>query len=85
MRQNFIIIPTLSRFKKKVSSLMTAVSELKKENLVSSDCANIVEETFYRVFMSFKELIKRSVTQKTNPGAHPKELPSIRHGPEILL
>ena len=37
------------RLNKKVSSLMTVVSELKKENLVSSDCANILEKTFYGV------------------------------------
>ena len=52
---------------------MTVVSELKKENLVSSDCANILEKTFSRVT---KELMKRLVTQKKkkNPGAYPKEL-----------
>ena len=62
-----------SRLKKKVRSLTSVVSELKKENLVSSDCASILERTFSGVP---KELMKRLVTQKKkkNPGAYPKEL-----------
>ena len=61
------------RLKKKVSSLTTVVSELKKENLVSKDCASILERTFSGVT---RELMKRLVTQKKkkNPGAYPKEL-----------
>ena len=49
------------RLKKKVSSLNSVVSDLKKENLVSSDCASILERTFSGVP---KELMKRLVTQK---------------------
>ena len=61
------------RYKKKVQSLTSVVSELKKEKLVSSDCASILETTFSGVP---KELMKRLVTQKKkkNPGAYPKEL-----------
>ncbi len=61
------------RLKRKVNSLTSVVSELKKEKLVSSDCASILETTFSGVP---KELMKRLVTQKKkkNPGAYPKEL-----------
>ena len=61
-----------SRLKKKVDSL-TSVSALKKENLISSECATMLETTFSGVP---KELMKRLVTQKKkkNPGAYPKEL-----------
>ena len=64
------------RLKKKVNSLTSVVSELKKEKLVSSDCASILETTFSGVP---KELMKRLVTQKKkkNPGAYPKELRSF--------
>ena len=61
------------RMKRKVNSLTSVVSELKKEKLVSSDCASILETTFSGVP---KELMKRLVTQKKkkNPGAYPEEL-----------
>ena len=64
------------RLKRKVNSLTSVVSELKKEKLVSSDCASILETTFSGVP---KELMKRLVTQKKkkNPGAYPKELRSF--------
>ena len=59
--------------KRKVSSLASVVNELQKEQLISSDCASILETTFSGVP---KELMKRLVTQqeKKNPGAYPKEL-----------
>ena len=62
-----------SRLKKKVDSLTSVVSALKKENLISSECATMLETTFSGVP---KELMKRLVTQKKkkNPGAYPKEL-----------
>ena len=62
-----------SRLKKKFDSLMSVVSALKKENLISSECATMLETTFSAVP---KELMKRLVTQKKkkNPGAYPKEL-----------
>ena len=62
-----------SRLKKKVDSRTSVVSALKKENLISSECATMLETTFSGVP---KELMKRLVTQKKkkNPGAYPKEL-----------
>ena len=62
-----------SRLKKKVDSLTSVVSALKKENLISSECATMQETTFSAVP---KELMKKLVTQKKkkNPGAYPKEL-----------
>ena len=61
------------RLKRKVQSLTSMVSELQEKNLISSDCASLLETTFSGVP---KELIKRLVTQKKkmNPGAYPKEL-----------
>ncbi len=57
-----------------MNSLTSVVSESKKEKLVSSDCASILETTFSGVP---KELMKRLVTQKKNAGAYPKELRSF--------
>ena len=71
-----------SRLKKKVDSLTSVVSALKKENLISSECATMLETTFSGVP---KELMKRLVTQKKNPGAYPKELRYICHDPKVLL
>ena len=61
------------QLKKKVESLTSVVSELKKKKLVSGDCASILETTFSGVP---KELMKRLVTQKKkkNAGAYPLEL-----------
>ncbi|CAB3982964.1 thap domain-containing 9 [Paramuricea clavata] len=65
-----------NRIKRKVNSLTSVVSELKKEKLVSNDCASILETTFSEVP---KELMKRLVTQKKkkNPGLpHPSVISS---------
>ncbi len=51
--------------------MTSVVSELKKEKLVSCDCASILETTFSG---APKELMKRLVMQKKNPGAYSKEL-----------
>ena len=51
----------VSRLKKKVDSLTSVVSVLKKENLTSSECATMLETTFSAVP---KELMKRLMTQK---------------------
>ena len=63
----------MHRLKRKVQSLALVVSELRKKNLISSDCASLLETTFSGVP---RELMKRLVTQKKkkNPGAYPKEL-----------
>ena len=57
----------------RVSTLSTVVSKLEKQNLISSDCATILETTFSGVT---KGLMKRLVTQKKkkNVEAYPDEL-----------
>ncbi len=64
------------RYRQKVSTLNSVVSELKEKNLINSDCASMLETTFSGVS---KELMKRLVTQKKgeNPGAYPLELRSF--------
>ena len=54
-------------------NLLTLVSEQKKDKLVSSDCASILETTFSGVP---KELLKRLVMQKEkkNPDKYLKKL-----------
>ena len=47
------------------------VDELKANNLVSGGCAELLEATFSSVP---RELIKRLVSEKANPGAYPPEL-----------
>ena len=66
----------VGRYREKVSTLNSVVSELKEKNLINSDCANMLETTFSGVS---KELMKRLVTQKKgkNPGAYPLELRSF--------
>ncbi|CAB4041035.1 THAP domain-containing 9, partial, partial [Paramuricea clavata] len=66
----------LRRYRGKVSTLTTVVSELKEQNLINNDCATILETTFSGVS---RELMKRLVTQKVkkNPGAYPPELRSF--------
>ena len=64
------------RYRNKVSTLASVVSELKEKNLIGNDCATMLETTFSGVP---KELMKRLVTQKKskNPGAYPLELRSF--------
>jgi hypothetical protein len=66
----------LRRYREKVSTLTTVVSELKEQNLINNDCATILETTFSGIS---RELMKRLVTQKVkkNPGAYPPELRSF--------
>ena len=64
------------RLKRKVESLEGVVKELKRRNLVSEECASILENTYAGVP---KEIMKRIVLQKKkkNPGAYPSELRSF--------
>ena len=64
------------RLNKKVTSLQTVVNELKSENMISDDCASMLETTFSGVPL---EIMKRIVThkKKKNPGAYPPELRSF--------
>ena len=64
------------RLKRKVKSLEGVVEELKRRNLVSDECASILENTYAGVP---KEIMKRIVLQKKkkNPGAYPSELRSF--------
>ena len=64
------------RLKKKVKSLESVVQELKSRNLVSDECAEILENTYAQVP---KEIMKRIILQKKNknPGAYPPELRSF--------
>ena len=61
------------KLKRKVTSLTAVVGNLRKKNLISANCASMLETTFSGVT---KELMKRLVTQKKkkNAGAYPKEL-----------
>lgn len=63
----------LRRNLKQPESLETVVKELKKRNLVSDECAEILENTYSVVP---KEMMKRIVLQKKkkNPGAYLPEL-----------
>ena len=64
------------RLKKKVKSLESVVQELKSRNLVSDECAEILENTCAEVP---KEIMKRIILQKKNknPGAYPPQLRSF--------
>ena len=64
------------RLKIKVKSLESVVQELKSRNLVSDECAEILENTYAEVP---KEIMKRIILQKKNksPGAYPPELTSF--------
>lgn len=63
----------IKRIRRKVKSLQSVVDELRNKNLVSDDCATILENTFSGVS---QELMSRIVTQqkKKNPGAYTPEL-----------
>ena len=73
-----------SRLKKKVDSLTSVVSALKKENLISSECATMLETTFSGVP---KELMQRLVTQKKKKKSRcvSKRVAYISHDPKVLL
>ena len=58
-----------SRLKKKVDSLISVVTSLKENHLVSSACADVLETTFAA---ASRDLMKRIVSQNVNkkPGAY---------------
>ena len=64
------------RLRKKVKTLETVVKELKRRDLVSDECAEILEATYSGVP---NEIMKRLMIQKRkkNPGAYPNELRSF--------
>ena len=66
----------IKRRDRKVSMLAAVVSELKEENLINTDCATMLETTFWGVC---KEVMKRLVSQKKrkNLWEHPPELRSF--------
>ena len=73
-----------SRLKKKVDSLTSMVSALKKENLISSECATMLETTFSGVP---KQLMQRLVTQKKKKKSRciSKRVAYICHDSKVLL